>query len=471
MNCPNCEFDIKNNKVCPSCGVDVYIYKKSCKISDVFFNRAINQAKAQDLSGAIENLNKSIEFNKNNIAARNVLGLVYFEMGALADALKQWIISASIIKDDNIALEYLERMQNSDKAYEKYNNAVIQYNQAVAHLKQKSDDMAIIALKKALELNPKLIPAMNLLTLCHLINKEKDKAEQMIEKVLAIDIKNEIALNYFYELNPRMVRPTSELPAVRKVAGPPQPVIPTSTVTQPLQPTYNRINTPPPKKSFGNSFHFAEILSFVFGALCAFAIFYILVLPGKIEAGEKEIETLKSTMTKNEKTYSDATKELQDTIDTLRSENLSLTSNVDNLNAQVKVQDQLKTIERVVAEKNNNKFEAAADILSTIDIESLSEANKEQVEKLRTEIMPKAAKALYNEGLLLYNQKQYDTARDKFEKSYRLADSADTVYYLGMTEKATSNVVKAKLYFQEILDKYPQSNQVNNAKARLRELQ
>ena len=50
----------------------------------------LQKRKVRDLSGAVVSLKRSLKFYKNNIPARNLLGLIYFEIGETVAALGQW---------------------------------------------------------------------------------------------------------------------------------------------------------------------------------------------------------------------------------------------------------------------------------------------------------------------------------------------------------------------------------------------
>ena len=54
------------------------LYKKIMHVSNMYYNEGLERAGVRDLSGAINSLRQSLKFNKNNIEARNLLGLVYF---------------------------------------------------------------------------------------------------------------------------------------------------------------------------------------------------------------------------------------------------------------------------------------------------------------------------------------------------------------------------------------------------------
>ena len=81
MICYNCGCRLSEHDFCTSCGIDVSIYKRIISASNRFYNNGLEKAGVRDLTGAIISLRQSLKFNKHNIEARNLLGLVYFEMG------------------------------------------------------------------------------------------------------------------------------------------------------------------------------------------------------------------------------------------------------------------------------------------------------------------------------------------------------------------------------------------------------
>lgn len=86
MLCYNCGRSLSEHDFCTSCGADVSIYKKIMHLSNRFYNDGLEKAQVRDLTGAINSLRQSLKLNKNNIKARNLLGLVYFEMGEVVTA-------------------------------------------------------------------------------------------------------------------------------------------------------------------------------------------------------------------------------------------------------------------------------------------------------------------------------------------------------------------------------------------------
>ena len=60
--------------------------KKIVYQSNYWYNDGLRKAKIRDMSGAIMSLRKSLQFNRENIAARNLLGLVYYGIGEVPEA-------------------------------------------------------------------------------------------------------------------------------------------------------------------------------------------------------------------------------------------------------------------------------------------------------------------------------------------------------------------------------------------------
>ena len=85
--------------------------RKNQQIANSFYNLGLEKARIRDLSGAAQCLKKSLHFNKYQTDARNLLGLIYYENGEVADALVQWVISLNLQPEDNLADHYLDEIQ------------------------------------------------------------------------------------------------------------------------------------------------------------------------------------------------------------------------------------------------------------------------------------------------------------------------------------------------------------------------
>ena len=157
MICYRCGQDVGGAGSCPNCGADLSIFRKVYHISNAYYNLGLEQAGVRNLSGAIVSLKNSLKFNKYNVDARNLLGLIYCEMGEVVDALSEWVISRSYQPKNNLASHYLDEIQQERGRLDSVNQTIKKYNQALHYCKQDSRDLAIIQLKKVLSMNPKLV--------------------------------------------------------------------------------------------------------------------------------------------------------------------------------------------------------------------------------------------------------------------------------------------------------------------------
>ena len=129
MNCYKCGCLLTENDFCTNCGAEVDRFKRIVRLSNQFYNFGLEKAQVRDLSGAIVCLKQSLKMNKNNIEARNLLGLVYLEIGEAVSALNEWVISKNIQPKKNIADDYLDMMQANPTRLDALNQAIKKYNE------------------------------------------------------------------------------------------------------------------------------------------------------------------------------------------------------------------------------------------------------------------------------------------------------------------------------------------------------
>ena len=201
MRCYKCGCVLSANDTCAKCGTDVSIYKKTARVSDIYYNKGLEKARVRDLSGAIETLKVSLMINKYNINARNLLGLIYCEMGEVVEALSQWVMSKNLAPDDNVAESYIKKIQSNQNKFESVTNAIKKYNVSLQYAKDKNTDMAVIQLKKIVISNPHFIKAHLLLALIYIKDNEYQRARKLLNSVLKIDRNNTLASKYLEQIN------------------------------------------------------------------------------------------------------------------------------------------------------------------------------------------------------------------------------------------------------------------------------
>ena len=203
MNCMNCGAFLTDMDLdyCPNCGYNVLIQKKVDYLSKLFYNQGLEKASIRDLSGAIACLKQSLIYDKKNIRARNLLGLVYFETGEVVSALSEWVISKNLQPTRNVASEYIGKLQANPNKLNAINETIKKYNHALLLCREGHEDMAAIQLRKILAQNSKLIKGYHLLALIQIKNQEWNKARRTLKKAARIVKTNTTTLRFLREVD------------------------------------------------------------------------------------------------------------------------------------------------------------------------------------------------------------------------------------------------------------------------------
>ena len=82
--------------------------------------------------------------------------------------------------------------------------AIDLYNKALEDVASKNEDMAIIALKKAVAIYPAFYEAMNLMGVCYAAENQEDNARAMFNKVIKMDDSSIRASRYLDELDGKL---------------------------------------------------------------------------------------------------------------------------------------------------------------------------------------------------------------------------------------------------------------------------
>jgi len=167
------------------------VYEREFRqISNRFYNLALDRAVERDLFGATLLLKKSLSFNAKNTNSRNLLGLIFYEEGAVTEAIVQWLVSRDLYKNElNPANELLKKVQNDEETSKLFESVKI-YNQAIDDIKFDRNDLAMLKLNKAVILNPHNVKAMFLLSILFLQIKDHIKAGSYLLRCQKIDTGN-----------------------------------------------------------------------------------------------------------------------------------------------------------------------------------------------------------------------------------------------------------------------------------------
>lgn len=198
--CPRCGAQVKKTGYCSECGIHMSVLKKANNTSDHYYNIGYDRAKARDLSGAIESLKVSLRYNKKNIMSRNLLGLIYYEMGEVVTALSHFVMSVNYQPSNNLAAKYLKELRQDPTRLDDENQIARKFNLALSYAASDDFDLAIIQLKGALTSNPHFVKGYLLLALLYIESGNYEKARKTLRRVLKIDKANVLAIHYLHEM-------------------------------------------------------------------------------------------------------------------------------------------------------------------------------------------------------------------------------------------------------------------------------
>lgn len=439
MICYRCGQDVGDAKRCPNCGADLTVFWKVRRISNSYYNLGLQQAEVRNLSGAVESLKNSLKFNKYNIAARNLLGLVYHEMGETVAALSEWVISQSYQPDDNLANGYLDEIQKNRGQLDTINQTIKKYNQALHYCQQDSRDLAIIQLKKVLSMNPKLIKGHQLLALLYLQDGKLELAKKSLRNAGKIDANNTTTLRYLKEVNTQLKEKSpSKKPKDDDLIS--------------YQSGNETIIMP---KRFKESSLGSTLAYIVTGLVVGAAVTAFLIVPSvKNQAKEdakQQILEASDTISSNGQTIKDLEQQVTDLQDQLEEE----------ANNNEKVADQIKTYERLLnayVSYTADDVIAAGQALDKVNTSYLSKKAKSIYKDLNDEVRSQYLDKLYQEGYGYYQRGKYEDAITDLQKIVDEEEDfqdGSAAYYLAQSYRKNGDLDSAKPYYQYVIDKHP----------------
>ncbi len=469
MICYQCGCNLSEHDFCTSCGADVALYKKIMYISNRFYNEGLERANVRDLTGAITSLRQSLKFNKNNVEARNLLGLVYFETGEVVAALSEWVISKNLRPKKNIADDYIDMIQTNQNRLDAINQTIKKYNQALTYCNQDSLDLAVIQLRKVLSLNPRFIRAHQLLALLFINNEEWEKAKRELTKCIEIDTNNIATLRYLKEVD-EMLMPEDGVKNPSKKKHKSEDIVKyqsgNETIIQPVN----------MKEGKGVT----SLLNLGLGMLIGVAIAVFLILPARIQ-------TAKASVDENLRKVSEQSDAKTATIDELQLQVEQLTESNNNLQqdleAYLGTDGTLRSVDSLMKAAgayltNPEEVTVVADYLEEIETQNAEGEtnNSEAFENLYNTLLallgPDIAKSYYDDGYEAYRQENYADAIANLEKAYKYdANNGDALYNLANSYKYAGEQAKAKEAYRQVIELFPGTEKARKSVTFLEEME
>ena len=432
------------------------------QISNGYYNLGLSLAKERNLSSALNALSISLGLNKKNTDARNLYGLIQFEMGEETKALISWVISININPINNPAQNYLQKLRNKSAYLEKSQDAISKYNKAISQIKTVNYDMARITLKQAVDIRPHFVKAMLALALLDIREGKSSEAKKLLDNVLSIDRFNTKAITYLEEMKPL----TEKKARKEKLSVIGSPVKKEKTVEN----ANNGMPVTEIYKNYSGMFTAINVgIGLIVGA-CAMVFLYMPTMKVALNnAHNKEIVEISQQLN-----------DVNLSIETLKSENEGLNEQVNKLTEVNNTSTEnmnYKLLQYVyflglIKEYNTKNYTRAAEIFSNLDVGQLTDVDNglgisvtgtfaEMAPKMRDEgpkLLLKVADGLNRAG-------DFAGAIGYYDAVLRISpDYVEAKYKKALAYKTMGDVDTANNLFTEIITNYPDDRFANESK-------
>ena len=432
------------------------------QISNGYYNLGLSLAKERNLSSALNALSISLGLNKKNTDARNLYGLIQFEMGEETKALISWVISININPINNPAQNYLQKLRNKSAYLEKSQDAISKYNKAISQIKTANYDMARITLKQAVDIRPHFVKAMLALALLDIREGKSSEAKKLLDNVLSIDRFNTKAITYLEEMKPL----TEKKARKEKLSVIGSPVKKEKTVEN----ANNGMPVTEIYKNYSGMFTAINVgIGLIVGA-CAMVFLYMPTMKVALNnAHNKEIVEISQQLN-----------DVNLSIETLKSENEGLNEQVNKLTEVNNTSTEnmnYKLLQYVyflglIKEYNTKNYTRAAEIFSNLDVGQLTDVDNglgisvtgtfaEMAPKMRDEgpkLLLKVADGLNRSG-------DFAGAIGYYDAALRISpDYVEAKYKKALAYKTMGDVDTANNLFTEIITNYPDDRFANESK-------
>ncbi len=412
--------------------------------SNYWYNDGLKRAKIRDMSGAAASLKKSLQYNRENIAARNLLGLVYYGRGEVGEALVEWIISKNFKSHENIANYYIQKVQENPTELEAINQAIHKYNQSLAYCQQNGEDLAIIQLKKVVSAHPGFLKAYQLLSLLYLHTEQYSKARQTLKEAHSLDTTSDITLRYMHELGQLRKKRVAKIKKEEK----PQTV------------TYNIGNETiiqPATASIKDNAGLMTIVNIVIGIVVGVAVMWFLIMPA----------VNKSTAAKTNKQVV----EFSDKIATQEAQISALKKELEGFRA---TSEETESVQQTAA-STLESYEVVLNLYSHYTAEDMSDAamaaelikvnpdalgtiGRERYDTMTSTVYDRYGTTLYNMAQDNYAVANYTDAITNLTTLMQMDEGFDeghAMFLLSQAYDASGDAENAKLWKEKVEKNYP----------------
>ena len=429
---------------------------KNRRIANAYYNQGLALARQRDLTGAAAALKKSLRFDKFQTDARNLLGLIYLEIGEAGSALCQWVISLNLQEQDNLAEEYLQRVQGSGGYLETADQAAKKYNQALVYAQNENEDLAVLLLMRMLDDFPNYVKAQELLALLYIRHEDYIKAGRCLYQVLKVDCYNPTAQRYMAVAKHNTGKAEVEKRKLKNAFSH-------------RQMQDDDIIIPP---SYKENTGWQSVMNILVGLILGVAVVYFLIMPAKQEAmnalhNKEQLANLEQINQKSLEIDS-LMQQLEDAKKAQEAAEGSLEAmEADSGGVISQYQNMVKLLEAYRAED----AKTAAVLYTSMDMSVLTDGGLNQtVAWIQQDMSENGWKTLLSMGDEAMSQESgagASQAIDYYNRSLQIhPGNAEVIYKLGLAYEAAGDKDKANEYFGEIIMNYPDSEFMEDSKVR-----
>lgn len=420
--------------------------KKLVYQSNYWYNDGLKRARIRDMSGAIGSLKKSLQYNSENIAARNLLGLVYYGRGEVGEALVEWILSKNFQSHENIANYYIKKLQENPTELEKVNQAIRKFNQSLDYCYQDGEDLAIIQLKKVVDAHPTFLKAYQLLSLLYIHTQQYGKAKHTLKAAHKLDTTNDITLRYMHEMNE--LRRKRAIKQAEKKEEKPQTV------------TYNIGNETiiqPASSGVKENAGLMTVINIIIGIVVGVAVMWFLIMPAVNRSTADRTN-------KQVREFSDQIAEQEAQISALQTELESYRATSEETeNAQQTAKSTLDSYEIVLSMydhylNQDMSDSAMVEELLKVNADSLGTLGREQFDTMTGDIYSRYSEVLYSTAQENFQVANYADAITNLSTVMQMNEGYDdgqAMWLLTQAYEASGDTENANTWKQKVEENYP----------------
>lgn len=413
------------------------------RIANCYYNLGLERAKLRDLSGAAELLKKALHYDKYQREARNLLGLIFFEMGEVADALVQWVISMNLLPEENPADYYLDEIQRKPAILRICSDNVKRFNQALDYAQHNNKDLAVFQLNQVISDSPNYVKAHILLALLYMDRGDWIKAGKSLYLVLKIDRNNPKALVLMDLVKKNTGRAEIEQSKLKNVFSHRK-----MTDDDVMMPQEIRQLSP-----------WSVSLLLLLGTGIGLFVFYLLMLPAgirsanaknnqeliayteKLDAANQKLSNVEEEKSKLQKSYDDAKANL----DRYENQNASFMAQYQSL---VNINNALST----------GDILAAAEAYTKLDQSSITDSSlQNMLNTVKSQMEGNVYLRLQEMGTAAWNAGKTDEALQYFTWSVKIRREAENLFLLARLQQSMGNTTEANQNFDSVVGEFPSS--------------